>query len=154
MVLYTSVGGQIGATDSQCHNDRKRATHHEEAPPPGGLAAAAYRADRRRCLPGVRRRPGRKATGSVTWEYQGHRRQRRPPAASCSTRRQDRGTLDYTDSTGQTIHGVVAVGSVEKTANTVTFHGTITDSNYSPNLNDPFHRRGHRRQHVRPATAT
>ena len=77
--------------------------------------------------------PAAKATGSVTWNYQG-------TTGSVVFDANDKtgGTLDYTDSTGQTLHGVVTVGSVVKTGNKVTFDGTITDSNVEWNLDRPF----------------
>ena len=76
-----------------------------------------------------------KATGTVTWAYQGI------ATGSVVFNANDKtgGTLDYTDSTGQVLHGVVTPDdTVVKTGNTVTFEGTITDSNVGWNIGKPF----------------
>ena len=69
----------------------------------------------------------------MTWNYQG-------TTGSVVFNANDKtgGTLDYTDSTGQTLHGVVTPGTVVKDGNKVTFDGTITDSTVVWNLDRPF----------------
>lgn len=77
-----------------------------------------------------------KATGTVTWAY--------APNHSTGTvvfHANDKtgGTLDYTDSNGQTLHGVVTQSTVAKTGNTITFQGTIADADTSvPSLAGDF----------------
>ena len=76
-----------------------------------------------------------KATGTVTWNYQG------TVTGSVVFNANDKtgGTLDYTDSTGQTLHGVVTPeDTVTKVGNKVTFEGTITDSNVEWNIGRHF----------------
>ena len=70
----------------------------------------------------------------MTWNYQG-------TTGSVVFNANDKtgGTLDYTDSTGQTLHGVVTPDDkVTKVGNEVTFEGTITDSNVAWNIGQPF----------------
>ena len=100
----------------------------------GGLAAAAVIVPIAAVAsPASAAAPAAKATGSVTWNYQGT-----TGSVVFDANNKTGGTLDYTDSTGQTLHGVVSVGTVMKDGNTVTFVGTITDSNVEWNLGKSF----------------
>ena len=69
----------------------------------------------------------------MTWIYQGT-----TGSVVFNANNKTGGTLDYTDSTGQTLHGVVTPGTVAKAGNKVTFDGTITDSNVEWNIGQPF----------------
>jgi hypothetical protein len=81
--------------------------------------------------------PAAKATGSVTWDYLG------TATGSVVFNANDKtgGTLDYADSRGETLHGVVTPGTVVKDGGKVVFEGTITDStgpNAAWNIGKPF----------------
>ena len=71
--------------------------------------------------------PATKATGNVTWvvttvdgTFNG--------TVRFDANSKTGGTLDYTNSFGSYLHGVVTPDSVVKTGNTVTFDGTFTDA--------------------------
>ncbi len=67
--------------------------------------------------------PAAKATGSVTWNYQG----KVTGSVVFDANNKTGGTLDYQASNGMWLHGVVTPGSVVKDGNTAVFAGAITD---------------------------
>ena len=71
--------------------------------------------------------PAAKATGSVTWDFNGEFNGTVRFDANNNTG----GTLDYTNSFGSWLHGTVTPGTVVKAGNTVTFRGTFSEG--SPN---------------------
>ena len=72
------------------------------------------------------------ADGTVTWKYGNVTGTLKVHAHA------NGGTLDYADSTGQTIHGDVASGSIVKDGTKTTFTGVVTASNVAWNIGRPF----------------
>ena len=73
------------------------------------------------------------ATGDVTWKYG-----EVTGTINVNANVANGGSFDYTDSTGQTLHGVVTPGTLVKDGSKVIFTGTITDSNVEWNIDRPF----------------
>ena len=74
------------------------------------------------------------ATGDVSWKYG-----EVTGTTSVNTNVASGGSFDYTDSSGQTLHGVVEPGTLVKDGSkAISFTGTITESSVEWNIGRPF----------------